>query len=97
MPEGLMSVTETGAPAASSSIRSASVKPLTACFEALYMPWIGMARSDTVLPTLMSAPPPAARGVDLVGDLPQRLVVTRRQHHARAPARGGPRRRQPDA
>ena len=53
---GLTSVTETGTPSSSSSIRRASVNPLTACFEAQYIPWIGIARSETAEPTLMSAP-----------------------------------------
>jgi hypothetical protein len=34
MADGLIRVTRTGAPASSSSIRSASVRPFTACFEA---------------------------------------------------------------
>jgi len=33
------------------------VNPLTACFEAEYMPMSGTARSDTFDPTLMIAPP----------------------------------------
>ena len=54
---GLISVTETGAPSASTSMRSASVKPFTACLEAEYMPCSGTARSETTLPMLISAPP----------------------------------------
>ncbi len=38
---GLISVTATGAPSCSSSMRSASVNALTAAFEAAYMPCSG--------------------------------------------------------
>ena len=39
MEAGLTSVTEIGASSRRSSMRRASVKPFTACFEAAYMPW----------------------------------------------------------
>ena len=52
---GLTSVTDTGTPSVSSSIRRASVKPFTANLLAQYMPWTGIARSDRTEPTLMSA------------------------------------------
>ena len=55
---GLISVTETGAPSSSSSIRRASVKPLIANLVAEYAPCSGTERSDTSLPRLMMAPPP---------------------------------------
>ena len=55
--DGLISVTETGAPSRSSSMRSPSVKAVTACFEAEYWVWRIMARSDSTLPVLMIAPP----------------------------------------
>src|SRR5688572_12886890 len=38
-------------------MRSASVNPFTACFDAEYMPCSGITASDTSLPTVMIAPP----------------------------------------
>ena len=55
MAVGLISVTEMGAPSLANSTRSASVKALTACFDAEYADWSGMARSEATLPMLMMA------------------------------------------
>ena len=57
---GLIGVTEIGAPSSFSSMRSASVKPFTACLVAEYMPCSGSAMSEATLPTLTIAPPPFA-------------------------------------
>src|SRR4051794_385915 len=67
MRPGWTSVTETGIPSDSVSIRSASVNPCAACLAAIYADWIGTDRSPKKLPTLTIAPASAiAAGAGVV-------------------------------
>ena len=78
---GLTRVSEIGTPSASSSIRSESVKPLTACLDAEYMPSSGATASDTSLPMLISAPPcflRCGRATSEPFTTPQKFVCIRR-------------------
>lgn len=74
---------ETGLPATcSSSTRSASVKPFTACLEAEYIPCNGMTASDTSLPTLTSTPPLARRNGNAASEpltTPQKFTSNKRR------------------
>ncbi|MDR8939405.1 hypothetical protein FEP65_06337 [Burkholderia multivorans] len=86
-PPGCTQVALTGAPSSSSSIRSASVKPRTANFVALYALCVGIAMRPNRLDVLTTCPSPDARrcgrNACVPCTTPQKLMPTIHSRSAR--------------